>query len=346
MANKANTNPQHGAILLFDDTESSRGLGTRLNDAGYQCFVADTPTQAFAQLNSGPVDVAVLDLLTPYHTGFDFLAELVQHYPETAVIAVSDDVQPELVVACIKLGVRDYLLRPFDLETAINRIEEVLRKRQIESIQKTYQSGLEIKVAEQSEEISKLYLDAVNTLVNALEAKDPYTAGHSRRVSKIAVAIAQRMGFSPEQMEDLRWGALLHDVGKLAVDPRVQNKADSLDIDEYAQIMQHIMLGPRIVKAIVNDSVLHMIKFHHRRYDSNALDISPGEDAVSTRIITLVDAFDAMTSDRPYRSGMTIEEAIPEIMRCSGTQFDPMVVAAFLAVPITELKATIAEDRV
>ncbi len=337
--------PQQGTILIVDDIDSSPGLCTRLSDAGYHCFAVDTPSKALAQLSSRPIDVAILDVMTPDQTGLDLLTELVAKYPGTAVIAISGDVQPEIVVECMKRGAQDYLFKPLDLDAVIRRIEEVFRKRQIDAMLRAYQTGLEDKVADQAEKIRKLYLDSLDTLVTALEAKDAYTAGHSRRVGRISVAIAERMGFSPEQIDDLHWGALLHDVGKLAIDPRVQNKPDKLTVDEYAQVMQHTLLGPRIVKAIVSENILNMLQFHHRRYDSDNPDNPHSPVALSTRIITLADAFDAMTSDRPYRPGMTVEEAITEVMRCSGTQFDPSVVAAFLAVPLSELKEDISDHQ-
>jgi HD-GYP domain-containing protein (c-di-GMP phosphodiesterase class II) len=133
-------------------------------------------------------------------------------------------------------------------------------------------------------------------------------------------------------MEDLRWGSLLHDVGKMAVDQFIQNKPGRLTHEEYEHIMIHAHIGAGIVKPVVNDRVVEMIEHHHDHYDGSGLrQVVAGEDIpLGARILAVADAFDAMTSDRPYRSAMSSEEALGEINRCTGAQFDPVVASAFL----------------
>jgi HD-GYP domain-containing protein (c-di-GMP phosphodiesterase class II) len=133
-------------------------------------------------------------------------------------------------------------------------------------------------------------------------------------------------------MEDLRWGSLLHDVGKMAVDQFIQNKPGKLTHEEYEHIMIHAHVGAGIVKPVVNDRVVEMIEHHHDYYNGSGLhQVVAGEDIpLEARILAVADAFDAMTSDRPYRSAMSSEEALGEINRCKGVQFDPVVASAFL----------------
>jgi len=135
-----------------------------------------------------------------------------------------------------------------------------------------------------------------------LESKDKYTAGHSRRVSEFTLIIAHYMGIPPEELEDIRYGALLHDVGKIAIDPDIQNKPGKLTVDEYEHIMTHATVGPAIVKPIANQNIIDIIHYHHCRFDGRSKDqtLTGAQIPLGVRIVTLADSFDAMTSERPY----------------------------------------------
>ena len=155
------------------------------------------------------------------------------------------------------------------------------------------------------------------------------------------MAIGRELDLSSDEMENLRWGSLLHDVGKIAVSQLIQNKSGKLTPEEYEHIMIHAHVGAGIVKPVVNEKVVEMIEHHHDRYDGSGLNqIIVGEDIpLAARILAVADAFDAMISDRPYRSAMSTEEALGEIRRCAGIQFDPVVVTAFLTIPVAKIMA-------
>jgi len=159
-------------------------------------------------------------------------------------------------------------------------------------------------------------------------------------VTQIALALGKELGLSPQDMEDLRWGSLLHDVGKIAIQEVVQNKPGMLTPEEYEHIMTHAHTGALIVQPVVNGKISEMIEHHHDHYDGSGLhQVIAGNDIpLGARIIAVADAFDAMTSDRPYRSAMSVKEAIDEIKRSAGAQFDPVVVTAFLKT--AEIAAT------
>ena len=193
------------------------------------------------------------------------------------------------------------------------------------------------------EEVRTLSLRAIESLVSALEAKDKYTAGHSRRVTEIAVAIGRRMDLSADDLETLRCGSLLHDVGKIAVEQYIQNKPDKLTSDEYEHVMIHVEAEADIVRPVVDRQVVELILHHHDHYDGGNPHQSLVGEAIplGARIIAVADAFDAMTSDRPYRLAMPIMAARTEIQQYIGTQFDPFVVRMFLEIPMAEVASMI-----
>jgi putative nucleotidyltransferase with HDIG domain len=211
-------------------------------------------------------------------------------------------------------------------------VDKTLEKKGLEHQIKEFQEHLQQKVEAQTVEIRKLFLGSIEALVYALEAKDKYTAGHSRRVHEIAMAIGIELNLTGEDLDNLRWGSLLHDVGKIAVDQCVQNKPGRLTPAEYEHIMIHAHVGAGIVKPVVNEKVVEIVEHHHDHYDGTGLHQTiSGEDIpLGSRILAVADAWDAMTSDRPYRPALPIEQARKEVIRCTGTQFDPVIASAFL----------------
>lgn len=325
-------------ILVVDDEATVRKLlCQRLSREGYQCEEADGAEQALEKSKANPADVMILDIKMPGKSGMELLPEIKASYPDTAVMMATALNDIDISIQCMKEGAYDYICKPFNLTEVVLSVEGVLEKKRLEREIREYQQFLEEKVDEQTKEVRKVFLGAIEALAFALEAKDKYTAGHSRRVTEIAVAIGKEMGLSQDCVEDLRWGGLLHDVGKIAVDQIIQNKPGRLTPEEYEHIMTHANVGAGIVKPVVNDKVVEMIEHHHDRYDGSGMNqtVVGKKIPVGARILAVADAFDAMTSDRPYRMAMSIDEALNEIRRCTGSQFDPEVAAAFLKIPVT-----------
>ena len=331
---------QKETILIVDDEEPvRRPLRKLLAKNGYSCLEADSASAALQQLGGNPVDLTILDVMMPQKSGLELLPEIKEQYPDIAVVMATAVVEPDIIIECMKNGALDYIRKPFKLDKVVGSLETVLRKRQLAQTLKTFQESLKGKVAEQATEIRRLFLGAIESLICALEAKDQYTAGHSRRVGEFTVTIARLMDLPLAELEDIRCGALLHDVGKIAINPDVQNKPGKLTEKEYEYIMTHVQIGPGIVKSIANEKIINIIRYHHTRYDGACkyVTLSGPQIPLSARIVTLADAFDAMTSERPYRKGLPLETAIAEVKRCSGTQFDPAIVEVFLKIPLTEL---------
>ncbi|PKQ16600.1 MAG: hypothetical protein CVT67_04165 [Actinobacteria bacterium HGW-Actinobacteria-7] len=191
--------------------------------------------------------------------------------------------------------------------------------------------GPEQRIARLEEES---YLNMVQLLSSAVDARDPYTQRHSRRVAELAVALAQDIGLDDERISAIETASLLHDVGKIGVPDAILRNSGSLTAEEFALVREHPVLAARILGAIPRREILPWIAAHHERWDGTGYpDGLAGEQApLESRIIALCDSFDAMTSDRPYRVGLSQIEARNEIVACAGTQFDPRLAARFVAV--------------
>jgi putative two-component system response regulator len=337
------TTLQKEYILIVDDEKTvRRSLNRCLTLSGFSCAEASNTDEALVSLKKNPADLVILDIMMPGTSGSEFLPHLKKSFPDTAVVMATAVVEPDTIVECMKNGAHDYITKPFDVDQLVGNINMVLEKRKLELNLRKKRQILEGKVEEQAKELRKLFIDAVESLVSALEAKDKYTAGHSRRVTKIAMETAIAIGLKGEDLDNMHWAALLHDIGKIGIDPTVQNKQGELTPEEYDYILTHCVIGPSIVQPLVNDKIIEVIKHHHDSYDGSGLNqkVTGEQIPLGARILAAADSFDAMTSDRPYRTSIPVSEAIAEVIRCSGTQFDPVVVKAFLKTPIiNSLKA-------
>ncbi len=196
-------------------------------------------------------------------------------------------------------------------------------------------------------------LNMMRWILNKRLSNDGYTVGHTQRVTEISLSIGKEIGLRLHELQDLYWGAMLHDIGKIAVDPEILNNSGALTPEEYRHIMTHTILSLNIAKNMFNERVLEIISHHHDRYDGSGFNqtIAGEEIPLGARILALADAFDAMTSERPYRAAMSHEKAFMEIGRCCGTQFDPGVASTFLKMhlfpkPVLQYAmANLKEDR-
>src|ERR1043166_5460777 len=224
----------------------------------------------------------------------------------------------------------DYLTKPFHLEEVRARVDQALEKRRLILENRDYQGRLEERVALQARRLEELFLAGIQSLAEALELKDPYTRGHSVRVSHYSSVIARGLKLEPEMIRQIELGGHVHDLGKIGVREAVLNKPGPLSAEEYQHIMTHPVLGWRILGPLLTDTphALNIVRSHHERFDGRGIPDGLSGDAIplEARIAAAADSLDAMTSDRPYRPEMTLEMAIEEIRRNSGTQFDPDVV--------------------
>jgi putative two-component system response regulator len=322
-------------VLIVDDEDlMRRAIRTKLTKEGYTCFEACCANEALCQLEERPFDLVILDIKMPGRSGSDLLPEIRRDYPDTAVIMATAVIDAKTIVQCMKDGAHDFIPKPFEFEELLLAVGNSLIKNRIESELKFHMGNIEKTIDDQGREIRKLTLASFEALAMALEAKDEYSAGHSRRVAKFSAATGLQMGLSESEMDDVHWGALLHDIGKIAVDPHILNKEDDLTREEYGHIMIHSQIGPSIVEPVANKNIQEIIRHHHDRFDGGNFekDTNAANIPIGARIVAVADAYDAMTTNRPYRSALSGEQACVEIEKKSGTQFHPQVASAFLYI--------------
>jgi response regulator RpfG family c-di-GMP phosphodiesterase len=249
------------------------------------------------------------------------------------VIVVTAVAEVESAVACLQMGALDYVAKPFHLDEVRARVTQALDKRRLLQENKSYQAHLEERVEAQARRIEELFLEGVHALVHALEAKDGYTRGHSIRVSHYAVNIARALQLDKDLVDTIALGAELHDVGKIGVSEGILHKAGKLSEVEYRHIMEHPVIGARILGPLMRDApgALSIVRSHHERFDGKGLPDGLAGEAIpfEARVVAVADAFDAMTSVRPYRPSLQVSIAMKELDEGKGVQFDPAVVDAF-----------------
>jgi len=269
----------------------------------------------------------------------ELLHEIKTAYPDTFVFMSTAVNDPNVAIQCLKEGAYDYLSKPFSPDDLVQAVQRTLEKRDEELTIKDRQQFLEKKVVQQTGETRQVFLGAVESLISALESKDKYTAGHSRRVALLTDGIGKVMALSEKELDQLCSASLLHDIGKIAIDQRIQNKPGKLTPEEFEIIRAHSKIGAQIVKPLVTETISKIIEYHHIHYSSDLIICGSTENIpLGARIIAVADAYDAMTSDRPYRHAMLAEEALKEIERCSGTQFDPQIVPAFIDLLSSDMR--------
>ena len=252
-----------------------------------------------------------------------------------------------MAVEAMRLGAYDFIIKPADLELVVLSVKKALEKKRLEEEIEIYQKNLERLVEERTAKLQqayrtlkKAYLDSVKVLVEAIDAKDPYTRGHSDRVRRMSLEIASQLGFTEERLEILEYGALLHDIGKIGIKDEILRKPGALSPEEHQAIQEHPLIGVKILEGVefFKDKI-PMIRNHHEHFDGKGYPDGLAGEAIplEARIIAVPDAFDAMASLRPHRGIMPLEDILLELEKYKGKQFDPKVLEIFLKEKIYKL---------
>ncbi len=350
------------SLLLVDDEEYILGALRRVfRNQPYGVRVAHCANEALFKLERQPADVVISDQRMPGLTGIEFLVQVREKYPDTVRIILTGYADIDVAMAAINEGgVYRFLTKPWrnehlrltvkqglaqrDLVLENNRLRVLLMKQNKEL--QLANANLQSTVQEQSIRLHTAFVRAITALGEALEAKDDYTRGHSRRVADLAATCARETGMPADFLEKVYLAGLLHDIGKIGVREAVLNKRGALDSNERVHIAVHPAIGERILQPIADDpGLMAMVRHHHERWDGagypdglKGKEVPPG-----AMILALADAFDALTSNRPYRRAKTIAEACEEIAGLSGSQFDPSLVRTFLE-HVAESEATISAE--
>jgi putative two-component system response regulator len=329
--------------VVADDEPRLRQVLVRLMTGdGFTCLEAGNGVEAMEQLSRVDATLLLSDLRMPQMDGIELLKQARTKYPELAIILITAVADVEIALDCLANGAMDYLTKPFHLEEVRARVAQALDKRQLIVENRAYQRDLEHRVAAQARRLEEIFLGGIQSLVQALEVKDQYTRGHSIRVSYYSSLLARALNLSDDIVRQIEIGGHVHDIGKIGVREAVLNKDGALTDEEYEHVMTHPMVGWRILSPLLGDApqALHIVRSHHERFDGRGIpDKIRGEDIpLEARIVAVTDAFDAMVSGRAYRRGrfMTPEDAVTEIIRNTGTQFDPDIANAFVRMVKSE----------
>src|SRR6266850_982541 len=290
-----------GTILVADDNEANRELLSALLSAeGYQVVCAANGQEALAQVDSGSIDLALLDVVMPRRTGFQ-VCQAMKSKPETRLIPVvlitslNSDADRIHGIMC---GADDFLNKPVNKHELLARVHSLLRLKQFTD---------ELDNAE----------TVLFSLALSIEAKDPYTEGHCDRLSKYSVALGEKLGLPQDLRVALRRGGLVHDIGKLSVPEHILLKPGPLTPEERKIMEQHTVIGERICAPLRSfRNVLPIIRHHHEKQDGSGYPdgLKGAQVPLTARILQITDIYDALTTDRPYRKALPVEKALA-IMR-------------------------------
>ncbi len=326
-------------LLIDDEPEIVELMDETLSHEGYRTTALTDPRMLEGLLRPDVFDVIVTDIHMPGMSGLVLLQLVKNIDPDLPVIIITGSDQLKHLMTSIRLGAHDYLRKPFSMNELLITVSRAVEKRALKRQIKRYYEQLEERVIEKTAELRHTYrrleenlLGTILAMVNALEASDVYTRGHSERVTAISMMMGEEMGLDGDRMKTLRLGAVLHDVGKIGITHRILHKPEALTDDEYDVMKEHPAIGLRIIQPIdLDPEVFNIVAQHHERVDGGGYPHGLRGEAISplSRIVAVADSFDAMTSDRPYRRGLLPHDALAELHRWAGVQFDGDAVRAF-----------------
>ena len=328
------TAPLNGyKIIAVDDEEGIvDSLSIFLKRSGYSFTGVTDPLEAIERVKQEHFDLMILDfIMEPIH-GDKVVEEIRKFNKELYILLLTGhkDLAPPLETIK-KLDIQGYCEKSDKFDQLLLLIESGIKSiAQMNEIKR-----INIELADTYEKLEKAYLDSIQTLRYTVEAKDPYTRGHSDRVSEYSVLIGEALGLSEDDIKTLRVGGLFHDIGKIGIPDAILLKDSKLTDDEYSEIKNHPSIGAHILcNAEVFKDIIPIVKHHHERYDGHGYPSQlKGEDIpYLARITAVADAFDAMTSKRTYRNSLPIDVVKGEIEKNLGTQFDPEIGKVFLDI--------------
>lgn len=320
-------------IILVDDEQGIvDSLSIFLKRSGYDFTGLTNPLEAIERVRNEHFDMMILDfMMDPIH-GDEVVEEIRKFNKDLYILLLTGhkDLAPPLETIK-RLEIQGYCEKSDKFDQLLLLIESGIKSIEQMNTIKTINKQLHDK----NEELERAYLDTIGILRQTVEAKDPYTRGHSDRVSEYSVLIGKKLGLDEKTLHILKIGGLFHDIGKIGIPDSILLKESKLSDEEYSQIKNHPMIGVHMLgDAAIFTDILPIVKHHHERYDGRGYPSQLVGDDIPyvARIAAVADTFDAMTSKRSYRDSLPIDVVRAEIERCSGTQFDPNIAKVFLDI--------------
>jgi len=331
-------------VLIVDDDETTRTMLVRhLRNLGYLADSARDLADAIERLEHGFFDLVLNAVRTPEPDCLELLSWIASRRIETGVVMISGCADIKLAVRAMQGGALDYIVKPFELQELADTVGRAIARKQEEIEREHYLGRLEAALACQSNELrtslnqlQEASQETLEALVTALDARERETQAHSKRVSEYSVRLASEMGVSDNDLDVIRQGSMLHDIGKIGVPDRILLKPGSLSAEEWVEMRKHPEIGAGIVSGVESlKQAADIVIAHHERFDGHGYPAGISGQAIplGARVFAVADCLDAILSDRPYRGGQTSQHAREEIDRHSGSQFDPEVTRCFLKTP-------------
>ena len=333
-------------ILVVDDEETIREIvSSMLSGAHFQSRQAASGAEALSILESGEeFDLVLSDLMMAEMDGIALLERSKERFPDVPVVMVTAVHDISIALQAIRNGAYDYLPKPFEREQLLATVRRALEHRRLKRENDAYRTNLETLVAARTQQwkdalgdLERSYDITLAALCDALNAKDAETLLHTNRVTAYTIAIARKLGLQHEKLRVIARGALLHDIGKIAIPDGILKKPGKLTAEEMAIMREHAYSGYKMLNKIPFLAEAAEIVYSHQEwYDGSGYprQLKANEIPLGARIFSIADTLDAMTSDRPYRPAQSFDAARQEIRRFSGTQFDPEIVEVFCEIPI------------
>jgi putative nucleotidyltransferase with HDIG domain len=331
-------------IIVVDDEAPIRAALNRvLTKVGHTVLAAESGEEALSLLRSQMhAQVMLLDVRMPGMSGIEVVTEALEVEPDLSIIMLSGINDATTASICMQRGATDYLTKPIELKELNSAISRAMRRRHMRIQDRNISDWLREEVAERTKELlaertklEQITVATLEALVNALEAKDPYLAGHSARVAAMSATIAAEMGLNDDEVEQVRTAGRLHDLGKIGTRESVLNKKGPLTPEEYEHVKQHVVIGSQILAPLSHlGPIIGFVRHHHERWDGTGYPDGWGGDAIplGARIIGATEIYDALTTARSYQDKLTPAEATERMRILSGTTIGPQVMDALNAV--------------
>jgi putative two-component system response regulator len=321
------------AVTVVDDEPVVRDVLVRAARSwSYECQSAECAEEALELLTQRPTPILVTDLRMPGQGGVWLVREARRRWPEMAIIVLTAGQDEGSGRQCLEAGADQFFVKPVKLDEFHHALERTRLARRQRRIEARYRRRLEREVRKQTRRVRHTFLSGIDSLVIAMEERDPYTAGHSHRVRAYSLRLGRALGLDDRHMRELSLAAKMHDIGKVGVPEAILNKPGALTPEETEAVRKHPIVGERILRSIVrNRAVLAAIRGHHERLDGTGYPdgLKGAKIPLLARVITVVDCYDALTSARAYRAPLSPAKALEVLRAAAGTHFQPEFVRAF-----------------